>query len=321
MASTWGALDILVNNVGTNIRKPSLAFTEDEYRTVLDTNLTSAWELTRLLQPSLKASGRAAIVNIGSVAGMRAVAARVGRAAAMPAGYPFEAFGVDPQPTAGDFLRALTAATRPSWSGEEAAAFGPALDLIHREGNLAERILRSSPDSAGYPRAFARLADCLDQARPYLPVTVRSDIVFRQAEASDVDALVAVVDDCFPGADLASARREMREAFSESLYRPVYWVALDKDKPVGMAGFVPSFLDFETYELFWVAVRPDWQSKGVGSRVVRAALDAVANLPDRPRPCQVLLSTDLDGYFARLGFERLAKSPKGEGWLMRLKID
>ncbi len=73
VASTWGALDILVNNVGTNIRKPSLAFTEDEYRTVLDTNLTSAWELTRLLQPSLKASGRAAVVNIGSVAGMRAV--------------------------------------------------------------------------------------------------------------------------------------------------------------------------------------------------------------------------------------------------------
>jgi len=71
--STWGELDILVNNVGTNIRKPSLEFTEDEYRKVLDTNLTSAWELTRLLQPTLKASGGAAIVNIGSVAGMRAV--------------------------------------------------------------------------------------------------------------------------------------------------------------------------------------------------------------------------------------------------------
>jgi len=73
VTATWGALDILVNNVGTNIRKASLAFTEDEYRTVLDTNLTSAWELTRLLQPTLKASGHAAIVNIGSVAGMRAV--------------------------------------------------------------------------------------------------------------------------------------------------------------------------------------------------------------------------------------------------------
>ena len=73
LPGSWDALDILVNNVGTNIRKPSLAFTEDEYRSVLDTNLTSAWELTRLLQPALKASGHGRIVNIGSVAGARAV--------------------------------------------------------------------------------------------------------------------------------------------------------------------------------------------------------------------------------------------------------
>lgn len=73
VTARWDALDILVNNVGTNIRKPSLAFTEDDYRTVLDTNLTSAWELTRLLQPALKGSGQGRIVNIGSVAGQRAV--------------------------------------------------------------------------------------------------------------------------------------------------------------------------------------------------------------------------------------------------------
>ena len=48
MLSTWDALDILVNNAGTNIRKPSLEFTDDEYRAILDTNMTSAWELTRL---------------------------------------------------------------------------------------------------------------------------------------------------------------------------------------------------------------------------------------------------------------------------------
>lgn len=73
LPASWETIDILVNNVGTNIRKASLAFTEDEYRAVLDTNLTSAWELTRLLQPALKASGHGRIVNIGSVAGLRAV--------------------------------------------------------------------------------------------------------------------------------------------------------------------------------------------------------------------------------------------------------
>lgn len=246
--------------------------------------------------------------------------ARLGRTAPLPADYPFDAFGIPPQPTAGAFLKALTDATRPSWSPEEAAAFGPPLDLIHKEGNLAERLLRSSPEPTGYPRVYARLADCLEQSRPLIPSTVKGDIVFRQAKAEDVDAMVAMVDDCFPGADLAGARRELSEAFSEAMYRPVYIVAEDKGKLVGMAGFVSSFLDFETYEIFWVAVRPDWQSKGVGSRVVKAAVDAIADLPDRPRPCQALLSTDLDAWFSRLGFERLAKSLQGDGWLMRLVI-
>jgi tropinone reductase I len=69
----WETLDVLVNNVGTNIRKGSLSLSEDEFRTVFETNLTSAWELSRALHPRLAASGRASLVNIGSVAGMRSV--------------------------------------------------------------------------------------------------------------------------------------------------------------------------------------------------------------------------------------------------------
>jgi Tropinone reductase 1 len=73
LPAAWTTLDILVNNVGTNIRKPSLAFARDEFDTIVETNMTSVWELTRLLHPRLKASGHASIVNIGSVAGMRVV--------------------------------------------------------------------------------------------------------------------------------------------------------------------------------------------------------------------------------------------------------
>ena len=35
-----GGLDILVNNVGTNIRKKALDYTEDEYTSIFQTNLT-----------------------------------------------------------------------------------------------------------------------------------------------------------------------------------------------------------------------------------------------------------------------------------------
>lgn len=63
-------LSILVNNVGTNIRKPTLDYTEAEYRFLIDTNVISAFELCRLAHPLLAEHGSAAIVNVGSVSGL-----------------------------------------------------------------------------------------------------------------------------------------------------------------------------------------------------------------------------------------------------------
>ena len=67
--SNWGGLEILVNNVGMNIRKPTLEYTLEEYEQVQSTNATSMFELSRMLHPCLKLSGRGCIVNVGSVAG------------------------------------------------------------------------------------------------------------------------------------------------------------------------------------------------------------------------------------------------------------
>lgn len=65
----WGVLDILVNNVGTNIRKKFTEYTEEEYRSLFEVNLFGSMELTRLSHGLLKASGNASVVNIASVAG------------------------------------------------------------------------------------------------------------------------------------------------------------------------------------------------------------------------------------------------------------
>lgn len=66
----WGGLDILVNNVGTNIRKKTMDYTEEEYQRLMQTNLHSCFDLCRLFQPMLKASGQGAIVNIASTNGL-----------------------------------------------------------------------------------------------------------------------------------------------------------------------------------------------------------------------------------------------------------
>ena len=45
--SRFGGLDILVNNVGTNIRKQANDYTEDEVAHIFRANVSSAWELSR----------------------------------------------------------------------------------------------------------------------------------------------------------------------------------------------------------------------------------------------------------------------------------
>lgn len=68
--SRWDGLDILVNNVGTNIRKPTAEYTPAEYDHIIHTNLHSAFLMTQAAYPLLKASGQGKVVTITSVAGI-----------------------------------------------------------------------------------------------------------------------------------------------------------------------------------------------------------------------------------------------------------
>lgn len=68
-----GRLDILVNNVGTNIRKKFMQVSSEELEILLDTNLNSALSMCRDAHPWLLKGSDANIVFITSIAGIGTV--------------------------------------------------------------------------------------------------------------------------------------------------------------------------------------------------------------------------------------------------------
>lgn len=66
-AKKLGRLDILVNNAGMNIRKAPQDLTLEDWRTVMDTNVTSAFVASQAAYPHFKRSGAGKVINIGSM--------------------------------------------------------------------------------------------------------------------------------------------------------------------------------------------------------------------------------------------------------------
>lgn len=71
--AAMGKIDILINNAGTNIRKPALDFQENEWDAVLNTNLKGTFFCSQIVARTMKKNGGGKIVNISSAAGGKAV--------------------------------------------------------------------------------------------------------------------------------------------------------------------------------------------------------------------------------------------------------
>ncbi|HAT4455395.1 TPA: SDR family oxidoreductase [Legionella pneumophila] len=66
----WEVLDILINNAGINIRKPAQDYLPHEFEEIIQTNITSAFQMCQLAYPLLKKSAQGNIVNIASISGL-----------------------------------------------------------------------------------------------------------------------------------------------------------------------------------------------------------------------------------------------------------
>jgi gluconate 5-dehydrogenase len=102
-------VDILVNNAGIQLRKPMVELSTDEWRTVIEANLTSAFVVGREAAKRMIPRGRGKIINIGSLTSELARAT------------------VAPYTVAKGGIKMLTRAMAAEWaaSGIQANAIGP----------------------------------------------------------------------------------------------------------------------------------------------------------------------------------------------------
>ena len=66
VAQAFGRIHILINNAGINVRKQLTEFTLDEWRSVLDTNLTGTFLMCRAFVPHMKGNGYGRVINLAS---------------------------------------------------------------------------------------------------------------------------------------------------------------------------------------------------------------------------------------------------------------
>jgi gluconate 5-dehydrogenase len=115
-------IDILVNNAGIQLRKPMVELQTDEWRKVIETNLTSAFVIGREAAKRMIPRGAGKIVNIGSL--MSAVARAT----------------IAPYTVAKTGIKGLTQAMAAEWAqhGIQANAIGPGYMITDMNKALIE---------------------------------------------------------------------------------------------------------------------------------------------------------------------------------------
>ena len=82
VADSFGRIDVLINNAGVNVRVPAEKVNEEDWDTVVDTDLKGAFFMAQTVGRLMLNQGKGSIVNIASIGGQVALRTGVAYASA-----------------------------------------------------------------------------------------------------------------------------------------------------------------------------------------------------------------------------------------------
>lgn len=135
----------------------------------------------------------------------------------------------------------------------------------------------------------------------------------RPLKKADIASAAAIIGKNYSKRDEKYATRELEAMFDRAVGAPIYYVAEEKGKIIGLAGYIQSWMDYSIYQIFWVNVALEHQKSGVGSALIDRVIQAIKTKKDAR---YILLSSKLTEYYSRWGFTAI--QPVAEGYSLML---
>ena len=128
----------------------------------------------------------------------------------------------------------------------------------------------------------------------------------RKANKKDVEEMWGIIKSNNPEYPLKQAKKEINEMFSNSLIKPTYLVAEEKNKLVGCGGFSRSWADMNIVNVFWINILQECQGKKIGTKLICNIIKKIEMLK-KPVVKMIVLSTNKPRFWEKFGFKKLIK--------------
>ncbi len=143
----------------------------------------------------------------------------------------------------------------------------------------------------------------------------------RPLQKKDICAAAAIAGRNYSKTDEASSARELRSMWSDAAIKPTYYVAEEKARVVGFAGYMQSWMDYCVYQIFWVNVAPEYQGSGIGTKLVKTIIRAIRKNDEAALIELTVAAKDARYYAKHFGFKKLTSFSRPTDFLMSLSLE